>query len=102
MKYNVYLYFLVMAGVTFMVRALPVTVLKKPVTNRFFKSFLYYVPYATLSVMIFPAIINATQNPLSGLLALVAGIAVAWFGGDLFRVSVACCAVVFLSELIIM
>lgn len=101
MKYNVYLYFLVMAGVTFLVRALPVTVLKKPVTNRFFKSFLYYVPYATLSVMIFPAIINATQSPVSGLLALVAGIAVAWIGGDLFKVSVACCAVVFLSELII-
>ena len=101
MKYNVYLYFLVMAGVTFLVRALPVTVLKKPVTNRFFKSFLYYVPYATLSVMIFPAIINATQSPVSGLLALVAGIAVAWIGGDLFKVSVACCAVVFLSEFII-
>ena len=102
MRGNIYIYIAIMALVTYLIRVLPLTLIRKQITNKFLKSFLYYVPYVTLAVMTFPAIINATQNPLSGLLALVAGIAVAWFGGDLFRVSVACCAVVFLSELIIM
>lgn len=101
MKPSVYLYFLVMAAVTFAVRALPLTVLKKPITNRFVKSFLYYVPYATLAVMTFPAVISATQTTVSGWAALIVGVIVAWLGGDLFRVAVSCSAAVFLLELLI-
>ena len=63
------------------------------------QSFLYYVPYVTLAVMTFPAIVNATQSPAAGAMALVVGIAAAWFGASLFQVSVACCAVVFVLEL---
>ncbi len=90
-----------MALVSFAIRALPVTIFRKPIENEFVKSFLYYVPYVTLSVMTFPAIIEATQNTLSGALALVGGIIAAWFRASLFQVAVLCCAIVFLAELLL-
>ena len=93
------MYFLVMAGVTFAVRAVPVTLIQKQIKNKFIKSFLYYVPYTTLSIMTFPAIVNATQSTVSGWLALAGGAVAAWFGADLFKVAVSCCGIVFLSEL---
>lgn len=98
MKIN-YLYILTMAAVSYAIRVLPLTLIKKPITNKFIRSFLYYVPYVTLAVMTFPAIIGATQSPVSGLIALLAGIAAAWFGADLFVVALSCCSVVFLLEL---
>ena len=98
MKPNVYLYILSMAAVTYLIRVLPLTLIRKESTNRTIRSFLYYVPYVTLAVMTFPAILSATQSPISAWLALIAGIALAWFGGSLFQVSVFCCAVVFLAE----
>ena len=64
-------------------------------------SFLYYVPYVTLSVMTFPAIIHATQSPYSGILALVVGIVAAWRGWDLFRVALCACGAVLLLEFFI-
>lgn len=99
MTHNTYLYLAIMAGVTYAIRVLPLTLIKKQIRNRFIQSFLYYVPYVTLSVMTFPAIIDATQSPLSGAAALVVGILAAWFGLGLLKVSVACCAIVFLAEL---
>jgi branched-subunit amino acid transport protein len=101
MERNIYLYILVMAGVTYAIRVLPLTLIRKQIKNRFFKSFLYYVPYVTLAVMTFPAIINVTQTPISGALALIAGILLAWFGASLFQVSVSCCIVVFIIELLV-
>ena len=101
MQRNVYIYILGMWLVTYLIRVLPLTLIRRQITNRTIRSFLYYVPYVTLSVMTFPAILTATQSPVSGALALVAGLALAWFGGSLFQVSVACCAVVFLAELVI-
>lgn len=98
MKPNVYLYILSMAVVTYLIRVLPLTLIRREITNRTIRSFLYYVPYVTLAVMTFPAILSATQSPISAWLALIAGIALAWFGGSLFQVSVFCCAVVFLAE----
>ena len=80
-------------------RTILLTLIRKPIKNRFIQSFLYYVPYVTLAVMTFPAIVNATQSPAAGAMALVVGIAAAWFGASLFQVSVACCAVVFVLEL---
>lgn len=97
--YNNYIYIAVMALVSYTIRILPLTLIRKPIKNQFIQSFLYYVPYVTLAVMTFPAIVNATQSPISGTLALVVGIAAAWFGASLFQVSVACCAVVFVIEL---
>ena len=99
MTHNIYIYIAIMAGVSFLIRTLPLTFIRKPITNRFLRSFLFYVPYVTLAVMTFPAIVNATQSPLAGAAALVVGIAAAWFGASLFQVSVACCAVVFVLEL---
>ena len=99
MTHNVYLYILGMWLVSYLIRVLPLTLIRRQITNRTIRSFLYYVPYVTLAVMTFPAILSATKSPISGALALVSGLALAWFGGSLFQVSVACCAIVFVVEL---
>ena len=99
MTRNPYIYILIMASVSFMIRVLPLTLIRKPITNRFLKSFLYYVPYVTLAVMTFPAIIQATQSPLAGAAALVIGIILAWMNAGLFPVAVTCCMVVLILEL---
>ena len=96
---NNYLYIFVMFLVSYAIRVLPLTLIRKPIRNPFIQSFLYYVPYVTLAVMTFPAIVNATQSPAAGAVALVVGIAAAWCGASLFQVSVACCAVVLVLEL---
>lgn len=88
-----------MAGVTYAIRVLPLTLIRKQIKNRFLQSFLYYVPYVTLAVMTFPAIMDATQSPIAGAAALIVGIVAAWLGAGLFPVSVLCCIVVFVLEL---
>ena len=98
---NNYLYIAMMAAVSYAIRVLPLTLIRKPIRNRFLQSFLYYVPYVTLAVMTFPAIIHATQTPISGAVALVVGAAAAWLGAGLFPVSVLCCALVFVIELFV-
>lgn len=98
---NIYIYILVMWAVTYIIRVLPLTLIRGQIKNRFLRSFLYYVPYVTLAVMTFPAIVTATQVPLAGALALGVGVALAWLGAGLFPVSVACCLVVFVVELIL-
>ena len=98
---NNYLYIAVMAAVSYAIRVLPLTLIRKPIRNRFLQSFLYYVPSVTLAVMTFPAIIHATQTPISGAVALVVGAAAAWLGAGLFPVSVLCCALVFVIELFV-
>ena len=98
---NNYLYIAVMAAVSYAIRVLPLTLIRKPIRNRFLQSFLYYAPYVTLAVMTFPAIIHATQTPISGAVALVVGAAAAWLGAGLFPVSVLCCALVFVIELFV-
>lgn len=101
MRENLYIYFFIMVGVIFLIRALPLTLIRKQIKNEFVKSFLYYVPYVTLAVMTFPAIIDATNKPIAGLLALIGGIIAAFFGMKLLSVSVICCLIVFIAEFII-
>ena len=101
MERNVYLYILVMAGVTYAIRVLPLTLIRRQITNRFLRSFLYYVPYVTLAVMTFPAMIEATASPLAGAAALLVGVVLAWLGAGLFPVAAACCAAVFLTEFLV-
>ena len=96
---QIYIYLFVMSAVTIAIRLVPLTLIRGQVRNQFLRSFLYYVPYVTLAVMTFPAIIQATDSMWAGLAALIAGIALAWFGGSLFQVAVAACAVVFVLEL---
>ncbi len=89
---NIWLYILISAGVSYLIRVTPLALIRREITNRTLRSFLYYVPYVTLAVMTFPAIVEATQSPLAGAL-------LAWRGGSLFAVAVVCCGVVFLVEL---
>lgn len=99
MEKNIYLYIAIMALVTYAIRVIPLAFIRREIKNNFIRSFLYYVPYVTLAVMTFPAIINDTQSPIAGALALAVGIAAAWRGLSLFHVSCCCCAVVFAAEL---
>ena len=98
MQHNTYLYIAIMAAVTYLIRVLPLTLIRKKITNVTIRSFLYYVPYVTLAVMTFPAIMNATQAPIAGAAAMVIGIIAAWCGLGLLPVSLVCCATVLILE----
>lgn len=89
------------ALVSYIIRVLPLTLIRRPIKNRFIRSFLYYVPYVTLAVMTFPAIVQATQSPLAGIVALVIGIVLSLVGAGLFPVACVCCLVVFVMELFV-
>ena len=102
MRHNIYIYIFIMAAVTFLIRVLPLTLIRKKITNVTLRSFLYYVPYVTLAVMTFPAVIEATNSVWSGLAALIVGVLLAYFGVSLFGVAVCSCVVVFITELIIL
>ena len=95
---STYLYIVVMAITVFLIRVLPLTILRKPIKNIYIKSFLYYLPYVTLSIMTFPAIIDATNNPIAGLIALLIGILAAYKDLGLFKVTVICCLTVLIIE----
>ena len=95
MTHNMYIYILITGVVSYIIRVLPLTLIRKPIENKYLQSFLYYVPYVTLAVMTFPAIIHATQSPVSGVLALIIGIFAAYAGAGLLPVAVICCGVVF-------
>lgn len=100
-KHDIYIYIAIMSAVTLAIKILPLTLIRGEIKNIYIKSFLNYVPYATLAVMTFPAILYATNSPISGTLALVVGIISAWFGASLFKVAVICCLSVFVAELFI-
>ncbi len=99
MKNNVYAYILVMAVTTYLIRVLPLTLIRKPIKNKFIRSFLYYVPYVTLSVMTFPSIIAATSSIYSGAAGFLAALVLAFCGAGLLKVAVGACGIVFLLEL---
>lgn len=98
---RIYLSLLLMAVTIYAVRVAPFLFLRKPIKNRWFRSFLYYVPYVTLAVMTFPAILSATENPLAGGAALLVGLILAWVRGDLFTVAIGCCVTVFLVSMVL-
>ena len=95
MQNNIYIYIAIMVIVTTLIRVIPLTLI------RTLRSFLYYIPYVTLAVMTFPAILDATGSPISAWAALIVAIAAAWIGKSLFFVSSAACIVVFLLELVL-
>ena len=98
---NMALYIFIMAAVTYLIRMLPLALIKKKITNQFFKSFLYYVPFVTLAVMTFPAILEATNSIWSAGAAFAVAMVVAYAGGGLQIVATVSCAVVFVVELFI-
>ena len=98
---NTYIYIGIMFLVTFLIRVLPLTVIRKKIKNVTIRSFLFYVPYITLAVMTFPAIIETTDSLLAGLISFLVGIVLAYLNVSLFGVAVSCCAIVFVCEFII-
>ena len=95
---SIYLYILVMAVTTYLVRALPLTLFKKPIRSRFIRSFLHYVPVACLTAMTFPAILYGTEHMVSGAAALVVAVILALKGKSLIIVAASSCATVFITE----
>jgi branched-subunit amino acid transport protein len=96
---KVYIYILVMAAVTYLIRALPLTLIRGEIRSPFIRSFLYYVPYATLAAMTFPAILGATDYFLSALIGFLVAVFLAVRGKSLLFVACGACAVVFVVEL---
>ena len=101
MNAKIYLYIGIMALVTYLIRVLPLTLIRKEIKNRTIRFFLYYVPYVTLAVMTFPAILSATGSIYSAWAALIVGVLLAFKGRSLFQVAVFSCIVVFVLELFI-
>jgi len=99
---NVYIYIIVMAVTTYLIRALPIVLLKKTIKSRFLRSFLHYVPAACLTAMTFPAILYSTEHILSGAAGLIAGVFFALRNKSLIIVAAASCIAVFIAEQIIL
>ena len=95
---NLYIYILAMAVTTYLIRMLPLTVFKKPIKSRFIRSFLHYVPVACLTAMTFPAILFAGDHMLSGMIATLVGIFLAFKNKSLIVVALATSATVFVAE----
>lgn len=98
MTNNFFAYLIVCAGVTYLIRMLPLVLVKKKIKNRFLLSFLYYIPYAVLSVMTIPAILYASEHMISAVLGLVAALVLAYKGKSLVTVAAFSCLMVFLCE----
>ena len=98
MSHNVYIYILVMAGVTYLIRVLPITLAKKEIVNPYIKSFLYYVPYACLAAMTFPAILSATASRISAVAGFGAALIPAYKENSLLTVALIACGAVFIVE----
>ena len=100
MKIPFAVYLLVTAGVTYLIRMLPLVLVKKKITNRFLLSFLYYIPYAVLSVMTIPAIFYATPSVLSACVGFLVALILAYRGKSLINVAAFSCGAVFAIEFI--
>ena len=98
---NFYTYLLVTAGTTYLVRMLPLVLMKGKIRSRFLLSFLHYIPYAVLSVMTIPAIFSATGDIRTAAAGFVTAMILAWRGKSLLTVAAAACAAVLAAELLI-
>jgi len=99
MEHSIWLYIAVMSLVSYLIRVLPVTLIRRQIKNRFLRSVLYYLPYVTLSVMTVPAIFSISANPLCGVVALVVAAVISWFSGNLLLSATGACVAVFLISL---
>ena len=97
---SIYLYIATMALTTYLIRVLPMTIFRKPIRSRFLRSFLYYVPYACLSAMTFPAILSSTASVISGAAALAVAVVLAYRGKSLMVVAVSSSVAVLLTEFV--
>ncbi len=101
MNHNVYIYILVMAGVTYLVRMLPLALIQKEITSPFVKSFLFYVPYACLAAMTFPAILTSTGSIISAVVGFAVALIAAYKEKSLVTVALLACCAVFIVERIL-
>ena len=101
MSYNIYVYILVMAGVTYLIRMLPLVLFRREITSPFVKSFLYYVPYACLAAMTFPAILFSTASVISAVVGFAVALIAAYKEKSLLTVALCACAAVFVAERIL-
>lgn len=102
MNHSVYMYIFVMAAVTYLIRMLPLVLFKKEITSPFLKSFLYYVPYACLAAMTFPAILTApSSGMIAGTAGLIAALIAAYKERSLLIVALIACGAVFIVERIL-
>ena len=101
MKGSIWLYLFIMALVSFIIRTLPVTLIRRQIKNRFIRSFLYYLPYATLAVMTFPAILSISEDPRCGAAAFAASLVTAWVTKNLFLSALFGCAAAFLAAFLL-
>ena len=99
--HNFWVYLAVMAGVTYLIRLVPLLLFKKKITNRFVVSFLYYVPYAVLAAMTVPAIFYATSDPVSAFVGFAVALLFAYFKRSLLTVALASCLSVLITELLL-
>ena len=97
----IYGYIFVMAGVTYLIRMLPLTLIQKKITNIYIRSFLFYIPYACLTAMTFPAILYATRSPVSGAAGFLTAVILALRKKSLITVAGFACIGVFLTERIL-
>ena len=97
-----WIYLVILAGSTYLIRAIPFAAIRKKINNRFIKSFLYYIPYAVLSAMTLPAAFYATGNVISGAVGLIVGGIFAYMGKSLTLVAVLSCVAAFLTECVLM
>ncbi len=95
---NIWIYILISAAVTYLIRVTPLVLIRREIKNRTVRSFLHYVPYVTLAVMTVPAIIDSTASPVAGLAALAVGILLSAMGKSMFTVAVVCPVVVLILE----
>ena len=98
---SIYLYIFTMAVTTYLIRMLPLTIFRKPIRSRFIRSFLYYVPYACLTAMTFPAILSSTENLLGGAAALLVAVVLALREKSLLVVSLGSSAAVLVTEILL-
>ncbi len=96
-----FIYLALMAGSTFLIRAIPFVLVKKKIENIYIRSFLTYIPYAVLTAMTLPAILYATDSLWSAAVGLLAAVLMSVFGFGLMPVAVVACAAVYVTELII-
>ena len=95
------IYILLMALTTYLIRMIPFTLMRKSIKSRFIKSFLYYIPYAVLSAMTFPAIFYSTGNEISAIVGTIAALVLAFYKKPLIVVSIVAAAVAFVTAVII-
>lgn len=94
---SVAVYIMVMAGVTYLIRMIPFTFFRKKIKSGFFRSFLYYIPYAVLSAMTIPAILYSTGNIVTAVAGTIAAVVLAYLDLPLIVVALAASGTAFVT-----